>query len=266
MALDSNDDKNPFVDSDKDEDSTEKPSSHEPYEASLTFKPGKKQSTNLYYVDHTKLKGLDHHERDALFQDCATATAEKDALQQRLKLLTDKGNKLLSEPTNEEIEELLETEGKVVSALQGQVEEAKKLQINQKHKEKTKRNIQKMAAQWRKRKRMCMDFLINMEEITDGSVRATKCFSGDGQMALDSDDAVAKAAIEFEKKKRSRGNSGSINKPRKVLKSRISQNASSNASLADESFVAVNLDSQHNVIRVYVDERKTADSLELREV
>ena len=85
-------------------------------------------------------------------------------------------------------------------------------------------------------------------------------------MALDSDDAVAKAAIEFEKKKRSRGNSGGINKPRKVLKSRISQNASSNASLADESFVAVNLDSQHNVIRVYVDERKTADSLELREV
>ena len=159
---------------------------------------------------------------------------------------------LLSEPTNEQIAALLETEEDDVATLKVQVEEALKLKVNEKHKQKTKSNIQKMAVQWRKRKRMCMEFLIRMEEITDGTVQAKKCLSGDGQIALDSDDTVAKAAVEFAKQKRARAGTGG-KKPRKLLKSSTTQSASSKATLADENFVAVNFDSQLNVLRVYVE-------------
>ena len=95
-----------------------------------------------------------------------------------------------------------------------------------------------------------MEFLISMEEITDGTVRAKKCLSGDGQIALDSDDAVANAAVEFAKQKRARAGLGG---KRKLLKSSATQSASSKATLADENFVAVNFDSQLNVVRVYVE-------------
>ena len=250
MALDSNEDKNPFADSDQEEDSEEKSPSNEPYTGSLFFKPGKNQSTNLYYVDHTKLKGLDQDERNALAQDIVKATTEHDALKDSLKATLDRATQLLSEPTNEQIAALLETEEDAVATLKVQVEEALKLKVNEKHKQKTKSNIQKMAAQWRKRKRLCMEFLISMEEITDGTVRAKKCLSGDGQIALDSDDAVANAAVEFAKQKRARAGLGG---KRKLLKSSATQSASSKATLADENFVAVNFDSQLNVVRVYVE-------------
>ena len=37
-----------------------------------------------------------------------------------------------------------------------------------------------MGSTWRKRKRSCMEFLMNMEEATDGKVDVKKCLKGDG--------------------------------------------------------------------------------------
>jgi hypothetical protein len=256
MALNKNDDKNPFASSDEEQEEEEKPASsnNDPYAGSFLLKIGKSQSTNLYYVDHNKLKGLDQNQRNTLLQNIAIANAEGDALKDTLKTTLEHSTKLLSEPTNEEVTGRLETQEADVNDLQSQVEEAQKLKVNEKHKQKTKRTIQNMAAQWRKRKRLCMDFLIAMEENTDGTVRAKKCLSGDGQIALDSDENVGNAAIEYAKKKRARksktGNSG-----RKVLGAKLSGNNNDSTSLADESFVAVNLDSQYNVCRIYMEDK-----------
>ena len=120
-----------------------------------------------------------------------------------------------------------------------------------------------MASHWRRRKRLCMDFLISLEENTDGSVRAKKCLSGDGQIALDSDEIVASAAVQFAKDKRSRASSLGLNrsnrlrcKGRSALGSKPSKAQSVPETLADDTFVAVRLDSQNTVCRVYLDDEE----------
>ena len=40
--------------------------------------------------------------------------------------------------------------------------------------------IDSMGGTWRKRKRSCMEFLMNMEDATDGKVDVKKCLKGDG--------------------------------------------------------------------------------------
>jgi hypothetical protein len=257
MALDKNEDKNPFADSDAEDDPKEEVVTTEPYSGSLIFKSGRNQASNLYYVDYTKLTGMDRDQRDALAQDTAKAKAEESALKDTLKTTLEKANKLLSEPTNEEVTVILETDEAAITELAGQLESARKLKVNEKHKQKTKKRIQSMAAQWRKRKRLCMDFLIGLEENTDGTVSAKKCLTGDGQIALDSDEVVTKAAIQFAKDKRSRkvktGQKGRNNGGSMSRGLGKSSQESTPENLADESFVAVCLDAQHNVCRAYVD-------------
>ena len=246
----------------------------EPYSGSLCFKVGKNQGTNLYYVNHNKLTPMSFDERKEVANKLALVRAEEDALKSALKKTMDTTQQLLSEPTNEEATKRLETEEAEVLELTASLEAARKLKANEKLKVKTKRSIEYMGAQWRNRKRLCMDFLINLEENTDGSVQAKKCLSGDGQIALDSDENVAKAAVRMVKDKRARlalmnirrSNGGAVGSGKKVGKlSSMSGGSTSRggigstnnaASLADENFVAVNLDSQNAVCRVYVDEEE----------
>ena len=247
MALDKHDDKSLFVDSDDEEETIKQDNTSEPYAGSLRFKPGRNIASNLYYVDHTKLKGMDRDQQDALAQNIATATSEEGVLKESLKTTLSRVSQLLTEPTNEEAAVRLQSEMESMKDLEAKLESARKLKVNEKHKQKTKRRIQNMAAQWRKRKRLCMDFLISLEENTDGAVTAKKCLAGDGQIALDSDETVARAAIQMAKDTRSRSMKG--------RKKTFGKKQSSNPydGLADKSFVAVRLDSQNNVSRVYVD-------------
>jgi hypothetical protein len=260
MALDKHDDKNPFADSDDEEELKEDTTTTEPYAGSLLFKPGRNQASNLYYVDHTKLKGMDREQREALAQNTANATAEEGALKDTLKTTLGKAAQLLSEPTNEEATLRHETEEAAMKDLDENLETARKLKVNENHKQKTKKRIQNMAAQWRARKRLCVDFLISLEENTDGAVTVKKCLANDGQICLDSDDSVAKAAVKFAKDKRSRNIKGGLKGRKKggTMSRGLSKGSlsSESDSLADESFVAVKLDSQNSVCRVHVDEQE----------
>lgn len=259
MVVEKDDNRNPFVDdSDNEEENSSKAANNssstpsDPYAGSFQLKLGKSQATNLYYVDYNKRKGLDVEERNLLLQNIATANATEESLKGTLKSTLARADKLLSEPTNEVIAEQLEIQGATVQKLEKNVQEAMKLKVNEKHKQAIKRKIQSMAAQWRRRKRLCMDFLIALEENTDGAVRAKKCLSGDGPIALDSDEIVAKSAVEYAKNKRARQSQPT--KRRRVMKSSKTKKPNSPTSLADEDFVAVNLDSQHCVCRIYVDD------------
>jgi hypothetical protein len=97
--------------------------------------------------------------------------------------------------------------------------------------------------------------IISVLKNTDGSIRAKKCLSGDGQIALDSDEIVSRVAVEYAKQKQVRAATDSSNKRRKVGRMgggvKSSFVASKAASLADDNFVAVVLDSQGSVSRVY---------------
>ena len=258
MALDKNESKNQFADSDDEEEpeKTKEATPSDSFAGSLCFKAGRNQASNLYYVDHTKIKGMDRDQREALATESFATLAEEAALKDTLKQTLDRATQLLSEPTNEKVVVLLETEEKDVTELELNVEEARKLKVNEKHKQKTKKRIQTMSANWRKRKRMCMEFLIGLEENTDGSVSAKKCLAGDGQIALDSDEAVASAVLRFAKDKRARNVSagGAQGRKSKGMAAPKVKTSTKPASLADENFVGVLLDSQGTVSRVYVEE------------
>ena len=264
MALDRNE--NPFDESD-DEDSEpkatkkSKPSSDDPYASSLAFKAGRNANTCLYFVDHTKQKnngdGLEPDQRNQLACDSAKADADHLALSASLQRMTAEATQLLSEPTNEEASATLELQESAMKSIRDQLEDARKLKINEKHKKQTKKRIESMAAQWRKRKRLCMDFLITMEESTEGTLTVKKCLAGDGQIEIDSDESAIAGALAYGKKKRSRppAKKMKVSKNLAGLGAKPQESHSLAAGLeADASFVAVQLDAMGQVCRVHLED------------
>lgn len=204
----------------------------EAFAGSLFFKAGKSVTSSLYYVDYNKIKEMSSEERGELAGRLANTKAEHDHMVLTLKQVDTKTAQLLLEPTNDKLIELLNNLEKNVAILTEKVHDAKALTINEPQKKKLKRQIQYMAGQYRKRKRLCCSFLSSLEEISDGTISKKKCLKGDGQIALDSDESANEAMIAYVRsKKRSKKNK---------------------ASLADENFVGVTLDSQQMVKRVYI--------------
>ena len=72
----------------------------------------------------------------------------------------------------------------------------------EKHVKLVKKEIESKASVWRKRKRICTEFLSNMEECTDGTISLKKCLKGDGQIDIDSDETALKGAIAFASRKK----------------------------------------------------------------
>lgn len=271
MALDNAGEGNPFADSDSDEDEKtakkkKKPSSDVPYSGSLSFKAGRNTNTCLYFVNHSKLKnsgnGLEPEERNALLAGIAKAEEEETIMKEKLQQTTSETAKLLTEPTNEAAATSLEAEEEEVTDISEKLDAARKLKVNEKHKMQIKKRIASMTAQWRKRKRMCIDFLITMEESTEGTVSMKKCLAGDGQIELDSDEAVIEGAIAFGKRKRLKsGTTTTAGKKTTKLIARNqvaarggkSANTSNTGIPPSESFVGVRLDPMGKVCRVHID-------------
>ena len=100
-----------------------------------------------------------------------------------------------------------------------------------------------------------VDTLISMEESTDGTVSAKKCLSGDGQIDIDSDQIAIRDAKAYATKKKMRKSLGSR---QQVRLGKGASDGSKDKSVdgsdvfADENFIAVELDAQGNVSRVYL--------------
>ena len=194
MALDTFSAENQFADSDDEDDrSTSKKkskigSSDDEYAGSLSIKAGRNANTTLYYCDYSSLtnngNGLLPDDRNTLLSDHEIAKAEMQSQDNCIKSMTAEASKLLSEPTNEELTALFEEMEENVTSLREEVESAQELKGFEKHKVKVNKRVDTMAAQWRKRKRVCMDFLVAMEENTEGSISTKKCLSGDGQIYI----------------------------------------------------------------------------------
>lgn len=247
---------NAFDDSDsedgaaKEKDSKGSPASSDPFAGSLFLKAGKSFNSSLYYVDYNKAKngsGLDPEERNQFYAQSSQAVLEEEALQAKIKLTKDSTKNLSSQPTNEElVVRLDEAEADLVKTTEA-LEGARQLKVNEKHKEQTKRRIENFTTEWRKRRRMATEFLFSMEELSEGTISAKKCLAGDGQIEIDSDEAVEKQAVAFAKKKRSFP-------ARWFKKSRAAEAAEGNGIAPNKNFVAVRLNSQGLVERVLVDD------------
>ena len=241
-----------FMDSDDEENNgsakkASKQTKSAPYTNTITVKSGKSANSSLYYVNYNIAKnghGLHREEKEKLSVDTVAANLELDGLLQSVKSMQFETAKLLSEPTNEEATATLANEELALTQLKEDLVEARKLKVNEKHKQQLKRRIDIMATTWRKRKRLCMDFLMAMEENTDGACSIRKNLSGDGPIEIESDESAAKCSIEYAKnKKRSRlgGKNLAKAKPDK-----------SQGVPTDESFVAVKLNAMGCVERVYI--------------
>jgi hypothetical protein len=257
MTLDKEDGANVFADSDDDEPNVSKkkpkPNSGDEFAGVLGFKAGRNANTSLYYVDHTKQKnngnGLEFDARDRLYTDKSQAEDEHAKLKTELLRMDADTKNLNSQPTNEEAMSKLEADEAAMVELLSKVEDARKLKVNEKHKRQTKLRIQGMTQQWRKRRRICIDFLITMEEYTDGSISMKKCLAGEGQIDVESDEKALKDTKTFASNKLTCKKLKSVHR-----KPQSTQDPSSHIA-ADENFIGILLDSQGNLTRAYLDEQ-----------
>ena len=266
MALDKgSSNENQFYDSDEEDSDNKEASSKkmkitalssDDLEGALSLKPGRNANTSLYYVDYSKFpndgNGLFPDDRNALLGEHEKVKADMEAYLSNLKEHTTRTCQLLSEPTNASADESIQTLEKEVEVLMEKVESAQEFQVNESYRKKILKGIQVMASQWRKRKRLCMDFLITMEECTEGSVSISKAMAADGPMELDSDEAIIKGAILFTKQRRN-GKRPRSNMTSSRLKVGDKNNNNSEIS-ANPAFIGIRIDRQGKTERVYLEE------------
>ena len=252
---------NPFAeDSDDDDDddgvskkksSSKKSSSgatgSDEYSGSLRLKEGRNVNNNLYYVDHTKQandgNGLLPEAKQLLLGELTKSKAEFDQLNQQIKSTTATAAQLESEPKNEQLILDVADMEKRMGEMKEAIEESKAHAANEAHVKKVRKEIDAKAAVWRKRKRLCIEFISNMEDCTEGTVSLKKCLKGDGQIDIESDEAAINGAITFASRKRARVSLGGGKKSGGSAKSGIS---------ADPAFVGVQLSSQGKPERVFL--------------
>ena len=89
---------------------------------------------------------------------------------------------------------------------------------------------------------MCNDFLQGMEDATEGTISVKKCLSGDGQIDIDSDEAIIAAEREMYEYK-------------KAKKAKTSGGGSGGSSIQPtDTFIGVNFDGVGHVKRIHVSE------------
>lgn len=247
-----------FVDSDDENDDPKKKNKEtasnnsDIYAGSMKFKEGRNTNSSLYFVDYNRLynngNGMLPEDRNQLLAEYESAKMELEALNQEEKNLDKETATLLSQPVNEELNKLVDDLEKSTSDLTEELDASRGLADNEKTRKKLKKQVDVFANQWKIRKNKTVSFLFTMEELTEGTVSKAKCLKGDGQIELESDEAIIKGAKNFLKRKRERGHFATNAKKRK-----LSSTSNSNVLIADENFVGVELVS-NGVKRVYLDD------------
>ena len=229
-------------------------SSNTEYAGSLSVKAGGNANTTLYYLDHIKLEnggnGLSFDVKDKLIQDNQNATTALVSLQSTIDACNKEADTLLREPTNEEADILLQQEVMAVERLKEEVELSQKLTVDVKVRKRTEKRLEAMALYWRKRKRVCIDFLRLMDERTEGTVSYKKYVAGDGQIDIESDEMIIKGAIERAKRKAS-----NLSLPRKKLKVANTMSNTGDAAAtenASPTFIGIRLTGNGKVERVHL--------------
>ena len=117
-------------------------------------------------------------------------------MDQKLVALEANTKKLLSEPTNTEATEFLLKEEPEMETLRATVEDARGLLANEDHKKKVKKRIGDMTVHWRKRRKICNDFFLVMEDNQD-SFSKKKTLKGEGPIYCEGDEYIVSQAKEM---------------------------------------------------------------------
>ena len=223
------------------------------FASSILMKVGRNANTTLYYVDYNKLEnngnGLAAEEKDKLITAVQSSNIEMQKLKDELRRIEEHTKTLLSEPTNKEATAIIEAEEKYIYTMNETIESLRVHTVNESTRKKIIKGIDGSSSQWRKRKRICTDFLILMEESTDGTVSMKKCLSGDGQIYLEGDEFSIKESTTSAKYKRQKYKRS---KPNSSLHGNTKN--SDNNTRPTETFIGVKLDSSGRVVRVHLNE------------
>ncbi len=114
-----------------------------------------------------------------------------------------------------------------------------------------KGKIDKMASHWRKRKRITTEFILRMEDATDGTINMKKIAKGDGPIEIETDEAAIKGAKAWGSRKKAK-----IVSKNGGLKPRNGASASSAALVGDENLIGVMLDAKGVPQRVFLNEKE----------
>ena len=244
---------NPF-DGDSDEDGpsapgkTDRGSPPDELAGSLCVKEGRNVNNVLYFVNQSRLRngggGLLPDERNDLVAGFSKAEAELSLARSGLRDDGAETRRLLSEPTNAEADGLLEASEAGTTELRDRVEEARQHQSSEQECAQTRKRVQGMADEWWKRRRLCLDFLDTLEDVTEGMVSAKKCLAGDGQFELESDEMAIKGALAT---RQARLKQVGVGMKRKGGSCGLRMGEGS------EDFVGVRMSTLGRISRVYVD-------------
>ena len=214
------------------------------YTGSLAKKDGRNANNVLYFINYASSyvqnggNGLPPDERNELIAAEQKSNQDLQSKRNELTAIQAETKQLLSEPTNVEAEERVNREEKILADLQASVEESRQYAGNEKKREQTKKRVRNLADVWWKRRRQCTDFLQGMEDATEGTISMKKCLAGDGQIDIDSDEAIIHAEREMYE----------MRKAKKAKKT----HSPSGAVPPSTNFIGVRFSSTSKVERVYV--------------
>lgn len=220
------------------------------YVDSLRLKVGRNANNSLYYVNQEKLPhdgdGLPPEERNELIANEQKSSHEKDAGVARLRDIMGQTSTLLSQPTNQEAATTLAEGEKALADLKESVEDSRQHIGNEKKRAKTKKRVLTLGDDWFKRRRICKDFLSNMEDITEGTINSKQCLAGDGQMDIESDETIIRGAMASYESRKVRGGGGRGG-------AAAAARGGGDGLKPIEAFIAVKMDPRGRISRVYAD-------------
>jgi len=181
----------------------------------LLLKEGRNSNTTLYYVDYSKLdnqgNGLLLDVRNTLVTDLHAANTLENELRGRESSILRCSQKLQLESTNKGAELQLKECETEMAQLCAKLEYYRQLTRNEKKRKATQTKIGHAACYWKKRRKICIDFLNMLEDSTEGAISAKKCLSGAGQIEIESDENITKEALELARAKHLRGQRAGLN-------------------------------------------------------
>eukprot|EP00594_Rhizosolenia_setigera_P008632 CAMPEP_0178967614 /NCGR_PEP_ID=MMETSP0789-20121207/17712_1 /TAXON_ID=3005 /ORGANISM="Rhizosolenia setigera, Strain CCMP 1694" /LENGTH=691 /DNA_ID=CAMNT_0020653283 /DNA_START=210 /DNA_END=2285 /DNA_ORIENTATION=+ len=227
----------------------------DPYTESLLIKVGRNASSTLYFVNYNKLpnngNGMELDERSEFMSISVQTNEELNTLTKEFHQINSQTKTLLDQPQNEELDQTIQDLSKEIETLSSKMNHLKQYEGNEEKRKLLHQNISHMSTIWRKRRRMTKEFLLMMEEATDGAITVKKSFRGDTNgLDVESDEYAIAQTKEWIKMKRGRHNNNSM---RMMNKKKASTGGNSSSVVADETFIGVTMNVQGKVERVYME-------------